>query len=96
MASAKVSRALGMRILNAKKSKYYHIALQRLMKAKELYLRAGKDDIWKRLVIEIKDKHGRKYSFIEDFEELVKGKTPESLKPIKNRLKERWGRQIAQ
>jgi uncharacterized Zn finger protein len=71
--AAKVFRALGMRILNAKKSKYYDAALSNFEDAKNCYARAGLDAKWKAVVDEVRQAHHRKVGFMGGFERLVSG-----------------------
>jgi uncharacterized Zn finger protein len=52
--AAKVYRALGMRILKAKKSKYYDAALSNLEDARRCYERAGLSKKWEGLVQELR------------------------------------------
>ena len=88
--AARVYRALACRIVNAKKSKYYHIALSQLRKARDLYQATGNTSDWKRLVAQLREKHKRKYSFIGDFESLVAGKDPARIKSFRESAAERW------
>ncbi len=76
--AAKVYRALGMRILNAKKSRYYDAALSHFEQAKRCYRKAGLDPAWDALVDEIRQNHGRKSAFMPGFERLVQGKKPDA------------------
>lgn len=71
--AAKVFRALGMRILNAKKSKYYAAALSNFEDAKDCYERARLDARWKAVVDEVRRAHHRKVGFMDAFERLVAG-----------------------
>ncbi len=72
-ASAKLYRALGIRILISKKSKYYHYALDYFEKAKNLYQKSQLQEEWTFVIKTIRENHSRKYSFMGDFEKLVKG-----------------------
>ena len=67
--AAKVYRALCMRILNAKKSKYYDAALSNLEDAKRCYEKAGLGGTWSHLVQQIRRDHHRKAGFMGRFEE---------------------------
>jgi hypothetical protein len=62
-----------MRILNAKKSKYYDAALSNFEDAKNCYARAGLDAKWKAVVDEVRQAHHRKVGFMGGFERLVSG-----------------------
>jgi len=72
--AAKVLRALCVGILNAGKSKYYDAALGNIEAARECYLAAGLDEMWRKTVSEIRRDHYRKYGFMPGFEEIVAGK----------------------
>ncbi len=88
--AAKVFRALGMRILNAKKSKYYDAALANFEHAKVCYERAGLDRSWDGLVAEVRDAHRRKVGIVADFERLVAGQGPSDEPSFLERAKSRW------
>jgi hypothetical protein len=87
--AAKVYRALGMRILNAKKSRYYDAALSSFEKAKRCYRKAGLDPEWDELAGEIRRNHGRKSSFMPGFERLVQGKKPDATPSFRDRAQRR-------
>jgi hypothetical protein len=88
--AAKVFRALGMRILNAKKSKYYDAALSNLEDAKECYARAGLEARWNVVVAEVRQAHHRKVGFMGSFERLVAGQGPSEAPSFLERAKSRW------
>jgi tetratricopeptide (TPR) repeat protein len=88
--AAKVYRAVGMRILNAKKSKYYDAALSNLEDAKRCYEKAGLGVTWSHLVQEIRRDHYRKAGFMGRFEELVTGQGPSAKPSFLERAKARW------
>jgi len=69
--AAKVFRALGMRIVNANKSRYYGAALANFQEAKRCYVQAGLRCEWDALVLEVRHTHRRKYSFMPGFERLA-------------------------
>ncbi|HVC77620.1 MAG TPA: hypothetical protein VND96_14000 [Candidatus Micrarchaeaceae archaeon] len=56
---ARLCRALGMRILRAKKSRYYYVALRHLDEARRCYQRAGLGLRWEELVGEVRADHDR-------------------------------------
>ena len=88
-AAAKLRRALAVRILAAKKSKYYPAALAHLERAKRLLERAGAGAEWQALVARIREGHGKKFGFIPEFERLVAGeRKPE--RPFLERARRRW------
>jgi hypothetical protein len=70
--AAKVFRALCIRIVDARKSKYYDAALSNLERAKACYLTAGMDAQWKALVAEIRKEHHRKTGFMPGLERIVR------------------------
>lgn len=87
--AAKIYRALGMRILNAKKSKYYDTALSHFEQARRCYKKAGVNLAWKELVEEIQQTHHRKSAFMPGFEQLVRGKKPNAKSSFLDRTKRR-------
>lgn len=93
--AAKIYRALGMRIVKAKKSKYYGIALDHFLKAKKLYSENDCQEEWLSLVENVRRDHYRKYSFIGDFEKIVSGRYPEYLESFEERTRKRWEKQIS-
>ena len=93
--AAKVYRALGMRILKSKKSKYYWIALEHFLKGKKLYEENDCQEQWLSLVEDVRRDHYRKYSFIGDFEKLVSGLYPESPESFEERTRRGWEKQIS-
>jgi len=70
-AAAKIYRAMGMEIINKGKSKHYKYALSNFEKAKKLYGKTDLEKEWLSTVEIIRGNHSRKYSFIEDFEDVV-------------------------
>jgi len=93
--AAKVYRALGMRILNAKKSRYYDAALSHFEQAGRCYKKAGEDLAWQTLVEEILQTHRRKSAFMPGFEKLIQGKRPRAESSFAERTKRQkrtWNR----
>jgi uncharacterized Zn finger protein len=89
--AARLWRAQGMRILDAKKSKYYPEALENFRRARRCYERAGLSSEWLRVVDQLRANHHRKVGFMAGFEELVAGK-PHGEKPsFLDKAKARWG-----
>jgi hypothetical protein len=88
--AAKVYRALGMRILNAKKSKYYDAALSNFEDAKRYYERAGLAGKWDAIVAEVRQGHNRKVGFMGGFERLVAGCGPSEEPSFLDRARRRW------
>lgn len=90
--AAKMYRALGMRILKAKKSKYYDAALSNFEDARGCYGRAGLGTNWESLVREVRAEHYRKAGFMRGFEEVVAGGGPSAKPTFLERAKARWSR----
>jgi uncharacterized protein DUF6880 len=90
--AAKVYRALGMRILKAKKSKYYDAALANFDDARRCYERAGLGAKWEALVQAIRREHHRKTGFMTGFEAVVTGTGPSTKPTFLERAKARWSR----
>ncbi|HKI48762.1 MAG TPA: hypothetical protein VKA69_05520 [Desulfobacteria bacterium] len=78
--AARLYQAMGLRIVNAKKSKYYDAAISNFEQAKRCYEKAGLESIWLELVKNIRNVHSRKYGFMPRFEQVAKGRGP-STKP---------------
>jgi hypothetical protein len=90
--SAKVYRALCLRIVNAGKSKYYDAALDNINHAKKCYNKAGLNAEWQAVVADVRARHSRKKGFMEGFEDIVSG-TPKYVEPpFLDRAKARWPR----
>jgi len=89
--AARVYRALGMRILNAKKSKYYDAALSHFENARRCYERAGLHREWAALVADVRGAHHRKAGFMIDFERLAAGRAPSEAPSFLERARSRWG-----
>ncbi len=92
LAAAKLYRALGLRIVNAGKSKYYREALEHFEKARDLYRRAGQTAVeWAAVVDFIRRAHSRKSGFLSAFEEIVSGKS-EPARSYVEEAQARWKR----
>lgn len=90
--AARLWRAMGMRIINAKKSKYYDAALRDLERAKRCYEKAGLAADWQQLVNDVRAEHHRKTGFMPGFEEIVSGSGRGQDPPFLERAKARWAR----
>jgi uncharacterized Zn finger protein len=90
--SARVYRALCMRIVNAGKSKYYAAALDNIEHAKKCYSKAGLNIDWQAVVADIRERHFRKKGFMAGFEDIVSGAPKYVEPPFLERAKERWPR----
>jgi len=91
--AARVFRTMGMRILNAKKSKYYHEALANFENAKNCYTRADMSRRWEEVVAEVRRAHYRKAGFMPGFERLVAGRVPGQRLSYLDRARKRWSPQ---
>ena len=85
--AARVFRAMGMRILKAKKSKYYHEALANFWDAKNCYARAHMSQEWDAVVAEVRRDHYRKVAFMPGFEWLVAGQGPDRKRSFLDRAR---------
>ena len=97
--AAKVYRALGLRILNARKHKYYDTALAHFRNAKRSYERAGVHSEWVALVADVRRAHHRKSRFITDFDRLAAGQRPTGSPSFLARARRHWpapGKSLAQ
>ncbi|HRY52173.1 MAG TPA: hypothetical protein P5186_29445 [Candidatus Paceibacterota bacterium] len=74
LAAAKLYRALGLRIVNAGKSKYYGEALAHLAKARDLYNGSGQTSEWSAVVEFVRTAHSRKTGFLTSFATIISGK----------------------
>jgi hypothetical protein len=90
--SARLYRALCMRIVNAGKSKYYDAALDNIDHAKRCYAKAGLDADWQAVVADVRKRHFRKKGFMVGFENIVAGAPKLVDSPFLERAKARWPR----
>jgi hypothetical protein len=88
--AARLWRAQGLRIVNAKKSKYYDAALSNFERAKRCFERAGLEGEWSKTVRQVRADHYRKSSFMPGFERLVGGIGPSDEPSFLERAKARW------
>ncbi len=88
--SARVYRALCMRIINAGKSKYYDAALDNIEHAKKCYDKAGLNADWQAVVADVRQRHFRKKGFMAGFEDIVSGAPKHVEPPFLERAKARW------
>ena len=79
--AARLFRALGLRIVRAKKSKYYDAALFHFERARRCYVAAGSQQRWEVLVNAVRREHGRKYTFMPGFERVAAGGPAEEPRP---------------
>ena len=95
LAAAKIYSALGMRILNRRKSGYYRYALEHFQKAGKLYKKGGGSHLWLELIEKVRRDHFRKYSFMPHFEEIAAGRPLKKPESFKARALKRWKKQIS-
>ena len=88
--AARVYRALGMRIVDARKSKYYASALGHLEHAKKCYDRAGLDAEWNSLIADVRARHYRKKGFMAGLERIVSGEAKRREPTFLERARRRW------
>ena len=89
--AARLWRAQGLRIVNAKKSKYYDAALSNFESAKRCFERAGLHAEWQKTVSQVRAYHHRKSGFMSGFERLVEGTGPSDEPSFMEQAKARWG-----
>lgn len=88
--AARLWRAQGLRIVNAKKSKYYAAALSNLESAKRCFERCGLQGEWLKTVSQVRADHHRKSAFMGGFERLVEGVGPSDNPSFMERAKARF------
>ena len=89
--AARLWRAQGMRIVDAKKSKYYDTALSNFERARNCYQRAGLSAEWEKTVRQVCAAHYRKSGFINGFQALAAGAKRSEQPSFLERAKSRWG-----
>jgi hypothetical protein len=87
--AGKLYRALAMRILNAKKSRYYDAALRNFEDAKRCFEKANDPAAWAAIVAEVRREHSRK-SIMADFERIVAGQGSRTEPSFLERAKTKW------
>jgi hypothetical protein len=92
--AARLWRAQGMRIVNAKKSKYYDAALSNFERARHCYEKAAQTAEWEKTVSEVRARHHRKWGFISGFENVVNGSALRHEPRFLERAKARWRKQL--
>ncbi len=90
--SARMYRAVCMRVVNAGKSKYYQAALDNIEHAKKCYAKAGLTADWQAVVADMRKRHFRKMGFMAGFEDIVAGAPKHIEPPFLERAKARWPR----
>ncbi len=88
--AARVYRALGMRVLVARKSRYYDAALRNFADARRCYVAAGLEGPWNALVLAVRGVHSRKSGFMAGFERVVAGESLRVESSFLERARSRW------
>lgn len=88
--AARLWRAQGMRIVDAKKSKYYDAALSNFERARDCYQRAGLAGEWQETVRQLRAAHHRKAGFILGLESVAAGARRAATPSFLERAKARW------
>ena len=88
--AARLWRAQGMRIVDAKKSKYYDAALSNFEHARNCYQRAGLAVEWEKTVRRVCALYYRKTGFINGFQALAAGAKHGDRPSFLERAKVRW------
>jgi hypothetical protein len=83
--------AQGMRIVDAKKSKYYDAALSNFESARDCYQRAGLATQWEKTVRQVSSLHFRKSGFMNGFQALAAGAKHVEQPSFLERAKACWG-----
>ena len=89
--AARLWCAQGMRIVNAKKSKYYDAAVSNFERARRCFEKAGCLVDWQRVVEKVRSEHHRKTGFMSGFKHIVTGSGPNEKPSFLERAKKRWG-----
>jgi len=90
-AAARLWSTQGLRIVHAKRSRYYEAALADFERAQRCYEAAGLLGEWQRIVAFVRAEHRRKRGFMDGFEEVVAGGGPSTRPSFLERAKVRWG-----
>jgi hypothetical protein len=88
--AARLWRAQALRILHAQRSKYYEVAVLDLAHARDGFLAAGQGEVWDQTVAQLLVEHRRKLGFMEGFQRLAAGATPEPQPTFLERATAKW------
>jgi len=88
--AARLWLAQGLRIVDAKKSKYYDAALSNFERGRNCYVKAGQRTEWEKIVRKVCAAHFRKTGFIGAFQALAGGAKRESEPSFLEHAKQRW------
>jgi hypothetical protein len=91
--AARLHRALAKRILTARSSRHYPIALRHLERARSAYEASGQENVWNELIRDLRETHRRKSSLMPGLERLAAGLPAREPRPsLVERAKRRWPR----
>jgi hypothetical protein len=88
--AARLWCAQGMRIVDAKKSKYYDAALSKFARARDCYQQAALATEWEKIVRHVSSLHFRKTGFMRGFQALAVGAKHIEKPSFLERAKARW------
>lgn len=88
--SARMWRAQALRILHAKRSNYYDVAILDLAHARDGFLAAGQGEAWDQTAAQLRVEHKRKLGFMEGFERLLAGAPAVRQPTFLERAKAKW------
>lgn len=89
--AAKLHVAMALRVLEAKKSKYYPASIANLERARKILLQQGRAAEWEALASDIRENHRRKIGFLSAFERLAAGR-PAREPSFLDRARKRWAK----
>ena len=78
--------------MEAGKSRHYHAALDHLASAQKLLHNEGRSEEWAKLVIDVRERHGRKSGFMPGFERIVEGHGTRREPSFLDRARKTWRR----
>ncbi len=90
--AARLYLALGLRIVEERKSKYYGAAIGHFKTARDILLKEGRDGDWEDVVARIREKHRLKSSFMPGFERLVERPRSGDEPSFLDRARKKWGK----
>jgi len=88
--AGKLYRALGLRIVNEGKSRYYAAALSHFREARRCLEKAGRHGDWEALAAQVRHDHRRKTGFMPAFERLASGTAPRREPSFLQQARRRW------
>jgi hypothetical protein len=88
--AARIHVTMALRILGAKKSRYYDVAIENLRSARRMMLAGGRGEEWAAVAGEIREQHRRKSGFIAGFGRVDAGRSTREPSFLE-RARTRWG-----